>query len=170
MFGPDQEFSSSLPWPLIVRARFADEYDAIVAAALLDRVAAVAPEPVVRRVAAAVQDGLGRSEHVELEPAAKLGRIVGFLDFDPTDKLPSWIFTWPPKKSDPGLSELPSPMVRLAVASLEPALRACASPHLAELVVEQLATAAQPGSADPDPAARSRQPGGQVGLVRNRAH
>ena len=130
MWAPDDfPGADSVPWPLLIRARYAHEIDAVIASRLVGRLAPALGLSKAVRLAEVAR--VQRSD----EPATaemKVNALSAIADWEDGEICPrNWPRGWPPKRR--GFEELDDPLVSLALeASLE-VIRA-ASPSFQEQV------------------------------------
>jgi len=97
MWDPDNfPGASNVPWPLLIRARFAHEIDAVVASVVVNHVGAIASAKAAHAVALAAQDAISGANR---EVVTSEQRVIAFdaaLDWDDWCGTP-WPRRWPPR-------------------------------------------------------------------------
>lgn len=116
------------PWPLLIRARFVHEIDALVASMVSQRVGQVASLEVARAVADAAQHAGARREVREASPEQRVAAFEAVADWDDGD----WCPTYPHRWHGPHhvFDDLEDPMASLVIAQALDLVKAAGSDHL----------------------------------------
>ncbi|MCW2754293.1 MAG: hypothetical protein JWQ32_1704 [Marmoricola sp.] len=119
MYGPDDNIDfSSIPWQLLIRARYAYEVDAVIASIVARQVTAFAPTNVAHAVTAAARESVSGANREHATPEAKVTALSAVADYDD-----NWCGT--PYPHHPHFSELGDPLSEVVIAqSLELVQRA----------------------------------------------
>lgn len=124
--------ADSVPWQLLIRARYAHELDAILASVVVNSLGhRLAPE----RAVALVSSVKSTHDKARASAAQKVGALSLLADWDGELCPKNWPRRWPPRKR--GFEELEDPLTTLGVGrAME--LLTFASPALQETLGTQL--------------------------------
>ena len=103
-----------VPWPLLIRARFVHQIDAVLASVIVNQVGAVASAEVTRAVARAAHETIGSGRAEDVTPEQRVAAFDAVLDFDdwcPTRPRHPW--PWPGPR--PRFEELSDPIAEVVL-------------------------------------------------------
>jgi hypothetical protein len=107
MWAPDDfPGADNVPWPLLIRARFAHQVDSLVASVVIDRLSRAASVDLLRDLATAAHQVSRKGEELPADQHVEVLRA--FADFDDICP-PWWPRRWPPRPK--GLEDLFDPAV-----------------------------------------------------------
>ena len=122
--------ADNVPWPLLIRARFQHEVDAILASTIVANLAGRVGDQLARQLAVAGAQGVAASLREPTRSKARSGEFVNLLaewdDWCGT-KWPRWPFPWPGPRPgsellDPAAVVLASKAIRLVELAGGPGL------------------------------------------------
>lgn len=128
MYGPDSDVDlRTIPWPLLIRARFAHELDTLIASSIVRVVAQHGSHQLASTVAQAAFAGVARHGTAELSPESRLRALGALADYD-DGICPPW---WPWHGPRPHfLDEIGDPVVVNVLEQSVALLEAAGSPEL----------------------------------------
>jgi hypothetical protein len=117
MFNQDDFLGAkSVPWPLLIRARYTFEIDALIASTVVRAVSTVASQELTEKVAEAARAGVAASERGVLAGAEqRVGFLDAAADWDDGGICPPW---WPWHGPRPHyVDDLSDPITAVVLAS-----------------------------------------------------
>jgi hypothetical protein len=137
MYDPDNfPGADSVPWQLLIRARYAHEVDALVASVVVRQVARFASVKVTEQVTSSAGEGLALSPRDELGAEQRVGALGAVADFD--ELCPrNWPFHWPPRPHR-DFDDLSDPVSAVVVAAAVGLVRTAGSEALNKTLGETL--------------------------------
>lgn len=132
--------ADKVPWQVLIRARYQDEIDAVVAHSVLVGLAPFLSKDNAYRLAKMAAEVTQRdgSKRSELKPDRKLAALDSFVEWD-GDICPPWPrrwpLPWPPTPWPPApfrFDDFDDPALSLAVDAAHSLLRGAASEHVRE--------------------------------------
>ncbi|RMB61598.1 hypothetical protein [Tessaracoccus antarcticus] len=130
--------ADKVPWQLLIRARFVDEIDAIVAHTVVTTLAPLMGKERGRHLAgvaagAVMTDG---AQRVELGAEQKMAALSAFTDWDGEICPVGWPWPWPWPKRPRWFGEFDDPAILLALDAVRALTRGAGSKQLAAAVDE----------------------------------
>lgn len=114
-----------VPWQLLIRARFANEIDRVVASTVVHAVSGVAPVRVATEIASAAS--AGTAVGIKATPEQRVAALEAAADFEDICPPPRH---WPPRPHPHWLDELGDPISSLVLAKALDLVRAAGSDEL----------------------------------------
>lgn len=130
--------ADKVPWQLLIRARYQDEIDAVVAHSVLVGLAPLLSREKAYRLGEMAAEVTRRdgSKRLELEPTQKLAALDSFVEWDGEICPPwPWPIPWPPAPWPPvpfRFDDFDDPALSLAVDAAHSLLRGAASEQVRE--------------------------------------
>ena len=120
----------AVPWQLIIRARYVDEIDAIVAHTVVRTLGPLLSRDRARELAgvAAKATAVDGSQRVELSTDQRMAALTAFDDWDDGICPRWWPFPWPPRPH--GLEDFDDPAILIAVNAGRALVSSAASEQL----------------------------------------
>ncbi|MEO7586438.1 MAG: hypothetical protein ABIS84_00260 [Arachnia sp.] len=141
MWSPD-EFpgADNVPWQLLIRARYVDEIDAIVAHTVVSSLAPLMAKQRARNLAAtmtkvAAVDG---GKRVELAADQRIAALSAFADWDGEICPVGWPWPWPWPPRPRWLRDFDDPAISLALDGVSKLVKGAGSQGLAAAVEEAI--------------------------------
>jgi hypothetical protein len=136
MWDPDSfPGADAVPWQLLIRARYANEVDALVASVVVRQVARFASVKVTEQLTASAGEGLALSPRDEVGAEQRVGALSAVADFDEICPR-NWPFRWPPRPH--GFDDLSDPISAVVVAGALDLVRSAGSEALNKTLGEAL--------------------------------
>ncbi|WP_148616463.1 hypothetical protein [Nocardioides rubriscoriae] len=127
MWDPDNfPGADSVPWQLLIRARFTHEIDAVLASVVVSRVGAVTSVDVARRLVDVARVKAGGEK---AEPGVVLAAVRGLLEFDEWCGT-GWPRRWPPRPKGHDFDDLMDPVAVLVMERAAELVSVAGSPDL----------------------------------------
>jgi hypothetical protein len=96
MYDPDSDVDlTTIPWPLLIRARFAHELDTLIASSIVRAVAQHGSQQLASKVAQAAFAGVARHSTSELSPESRMRALGALADYDDGICPPWWPWRGP---------------------------------------------------------------------------
>jgi len=113
MWDVDHFPTGYIPWPLIIRARFEFELDAVVSSVIVESVRDFASDSTVEKIARSASFAPDDESRSKAEPKQVLATMSAIADyFDWCGTVPR---RWPPRPRTPWFSELGDPIATLVI-------------------------------------------------------
>jgi hypothetical protein len=133
MYGPDDNIDfSTIPWQLLIRARYAYEVDAVIASIVARQVSAVAPTSIAHAVTAAARESVSTGNREYAAPEARVTALSALADWED-----NWCGT--PYPHHPHFGELGDPMSEVVLGQALELVRRAGSEGLQKTLGSALA-------------------------------
>lgn len=117
-----------VPWPLLIRAKFVHEIDAVLASIIIERVGQVASAAVTRKLVEAAHAGVGKVEAKVATAEQRVMALNAVLDWDDWCGTP-WPRHWPPHHGL-GFDDVSDPITTVLKAKSLDLVKVAGSEHL----------------------------------------
>lgn len=133
MFSPDDNIDfKTIPWQLLIRARYAYEVDAIVASTVARRVSEVASTNVAQAVTAAARESVSGGNREHAAPESKVAALSALADWED-----NWCGT--PYPHHPHFGQLGDPIAEVVLGQALEVVRRAGSEELQKTLGSALA-------------------------------
>lgn len=88
--------ADKVPWQLLIRARYVDQIDALVASLVVEQVSRVASVSITQKLTEAAGTAVREAPHEKATANMRLGALGSVADFYDICP-PGWPFRWPPR-------------------------------------------------------------------------